>query len=299
MWFVLSLCAVLAWSGSDLFSKLGSRPKDRFSHWKLVMAVGTVMGIHAIIQICTGTEFAFRDIITYLPISALYIVSMIFGYVGLRYIELSISSPVCNSSGAIVVILCFFILKETMGWAQLLAVVLICSGVIGLAIVEKRQSNAAKMLRREKQNVKYTSSILAIIFPIIYCILDALGTFADAYWLDNFIAETQANIAYELTFFAMAIVGFIYVVLIRRQKIVARDEWPKGVAAIFETAGQFAYIFALGANAILAAPLISSYCVFSVLWSRIFLKEKLSRQHYIVISLVLAGIVILGLVEEA
>lgn len=297
MWFILAICAVLAWSGSDLFSKMGSKPNDKYSHWKLVMAVGITMGIHAFIQIFSGVDFSFSDIITYLPVSALYITSMIFGYVGLRYIELSISSPVCNSSGAIVVILCYFVLKETVSLIQLLAVVLICTGVIGLAIVEKRQSDAARMLRREKQDVKYTTSILAIIFPIIYCVLDALGTFADAFWLDNFIAEDQANIAYELTFFAMAIVAFIYVVVVKKQKIFIREEKPKVVAALFETAGQYAYIFAIGANAILAAPVISAYCVFSVLWSRIFLKEKLSRSHYGVIALVLVGIVILGIFE--
>ena len=32
-------------------------------------------------------------IVTYLPVSLLYILSMALGYMGLRYIELSISSP--------------------------------------------------------------------------------------------------------------------------------------------------------------------------------------------------------------
>ena len=39
-WFWLSIVALLCWSGSDLFSKMGSRPDDRYSHWKMVMAVG-------------------------------------------------------------------------------------------------------------------------------------------------------------------------------------------------------------------------------------------------------------------
>ena len=47
-WFILSLIAILFWSGSDLFSKLGSRPDDKYSHWKMVMAVGVVMGAHAL-----------------------------------------------------------------------------------------------------------------------------------------------------------------------------------------------------------------------------------------------------------
>ena len=52
-WFILSLIAILFWSGSDLFSKLGSRPDDKYSHWKMVMAVGVVMGAHAFFLIAT------------------------------------------------------------------------------------------------------------------------------------------------------------------------------------------------------------------------------------------------------
>ena len=62
------------------------------------------------------------------------------------------------------------------------------------------------------------------------------------------------------------------------------------------TAGQFAYIFALAdtAHVAIAAPIISAYCVASVVWSRIFLKEKLSWKHYAMIALVVVGIVLLG-----
>lgn len=47
----------------------------------------------------------------------------------------------------------------------------------------------------------------------------------------------------------------------------------------------------------LSAPIISAYCVASVLWSRIFLKEKLSSKHYIAVAAVVVGIVILGVFD--
>ena len=44
MWFWLALITLLCWSGSDLFSKIGCRdPKDKYSHLKMVTAVGVVM----------------------------------------------------------------------------------------------------------------------------------------------------------------------------------------------------------------------------------------------------------------
>ena len=41
MWFWLSLIALLCWSGSDLFSKIGCQSEtDKYSHLKMVTAVG-------------------------------------------------------------------------------------------------------------------------------------------------------------------------------------------------------------------------------------------------------------------
>ena len=107
MWFWFAVIALLCWSGSDLFSKIGCQDADdKYSHLKMVMAVGVVMGLHAAYEIFVGgVEISWSVIITYLPVSALYIVSMAVGYLGLRYIELSISSPICNSYGEIVAIL--------------------------------------------------------------------------------------------------------------------------------------------------------------------------------------------------
>ena len=97
-WFWFSLIALLCWSGSDLFSKIGCRdPQDHYSHLKMVTAVGIVMGLHAAFEIFVGgTTITWQVLLTYLPVSALYILSMTVGYIGLRYIELSISSPICH-----------------------------------------------------------------------------------------------------------------------------------------------------------------------------------------------------------
>ena len=295
MWFWLSLIAILFWSGSDLFSKMGSKEEDRFSHWKMIIAVGTVMGMHAVIELCSGAEFGIKDILIYLPVSFLYIFAMLLGYVGLRYVVLSVSTPICNSSGAVAALLCFFILKQAMSGLQLSGVVLVCIGIFLLSVFEKRQEDAARKREGIIPDRKYTHSFIAVFFPIFYCILDGAGTFADALVLDRYIKEESANIAYELTFFMLAVLAFIYVVIIRKQKIRLSQEKPKMLAAVFETAGQFAYIYALGSNAIVAAPLISSYCIFSLVWARIILKEKLTWKQYLVIAIAAVGIVILGM----
>lgn len=301
MWFWLSLIALLCWSGSDVFSKIGCRDaKDKYSHLKMVTAVGTVMGLHAAYEIFIGgTEISVAILLTYLPVSLLYILSMAMGYIGLRYIELSISSPICNSSGALVAVLILITsgIGSANGW-QLLAMALVCIGVIGLGIVEAREDEDLRRARQDSSNYKYAKSWVAIAMPVMYCLLDALGTFADSLVLQK-LNEDSANVAYELTFFIAGLFCFIYAVLIKKSPLLPKMEAPKYLGALCETAGQFAYIYAIGdaEHVMLAAPIISAYCAASVLWSRIFLKEKMSMKHYLAICTVVVGIVILGLFD--
>lgn len=299
-WFWFSIIALLCWSGSDFFSKIGCRDAaDKYSQYKMVTAVGVVMGIHAAIEIFVGgVEISWQVIWTYLPVSLLYIGSMTLGYVGLRYIELSISSPICNASGALVAIIA--IVSGTAGKmaiAQYIAIFLACAGVFGLGFVEANEDDDLRAARQEASNYKYAKSWLALALPIAYCILDAAGTFADDLVLET-LNEDSANVAYELTFLVAGIVSFIYTVIIKKQKLLPKVEGPKYIGAAFETAGQLAYIYALASGeSALAAPIIASYCMASVLWSRLFLKEKLSWKHYTCILVTFAGILIMGIYD--
>ena len=302
MWFTFAIIALLCWSGSGLFSKIGCQDaRDKYSHLKMVMAVGVVMGLHAAYEVFfNGVEISGEIILTYLPVSMLYILSMAIGYLGLRFIELSISSPICNSSGAIVAVLTLITsgISEDLPPVALVAVALVCIGVIALGFVEANEDEELRRARQDASNHHYAKSWIALAIPVIYCLLDALGTFADSLVLEV-LDEDSANVAYELTFLIVGILCAIWVLGVKKQKLVAKQEAPKYTGAIFETAGQFFYIYALAdsEHVAFAAPIISAYCVASVLWSRIFLKEKLSVKHYLSIATVVAGIVILGILD--
>ncbi|MBR4078331.1 MAG: DMT family transporter [Oscillospiraceae bacterium] len=301
MWFWLSLVTLICWSGSDLFSKIGCREADdKYSHLKMVMAVGIVMGLHAMFEVfVNGVEINMSIILTYLPVSLLYIGSMAMGYLGLRYIELSVSSPICNSSGALVAVITLVMFGASdYSPLGLGAVALVCIGAIGLGVVEYMEDDELRLERQKEGNYIYSKSWLALALPVAYCLLDAAGTFADNRVLE-LLDESSANVAYELTFLFAGILSFIYVVLIKKDKLIPKMEAPKYIGAVCETAGQFAYIYAIADTEHLAmsAPIISSYCAASVLWSRIFLKEKLSKKHYLMIVMIVIGIAIMGLLD--
>ena len=321
MFYIFSILALLAWSGSDLFSKMGTREKDKNSHWKVVFAVGLIMGIHFFITLIGGaiidstvgvdalpkvvsslfyTDFKIMDFVYYLPVAGLYILAMVFGYIGLRYIELSISSPICNSSGALAFLLCVIFgvfSTEDITTTTIVGIVMITVGIIALGFVEQREDEEVRQARQERANRKYAKSILAFLLPISYLVIDALGTVGDEFIFSDRspveISDYAANSAFELTFFVLAIFAFIWI------KFVKKDNILKGNKHLYfgglcETIGQVFYMAVMFSDFSGGMVIISAYCAISVLWSRIFLKEKMSWKHYAVIALVIAGIVILG-----
>ena len=321
MFYIFSILALLCWSGSDLFSKMGTREQDKNSHWKVDFAVGLIMGIHFFITLIGGaiidntvgvdalpkvvaslfyTDFKLMDFVYYLPVAGLYILAMVFGYIGLRYIELSISSPICNSSGALAFLLCLIFgifSTEDITVTTIVGIVMITVGIIALGFVEQREDEEVRKARQERANRKYAKSILAFLLPISYLIIDALGTVGDEFIFSDRspveISDYAANSAFELTFFVLAIFAFIWV------KLVKKDNIFKGNKHMFfggfcETVGQIFYMAVMFSDFSVGMVIISAYCAISVLWSRIFLKEKMSWKHYVVIALVIAGIVILG-----
>ena len=73
----------------------------------------------------------------------MYILSMTIGYIGLRYIELSIAAPVQNSAGAVSAILLFIFFPREMSFIDIAGIVVVTIGVIGLAIFEKQAEDRA------------------------------------------------------------------------------------------------------------------------------------------------------------
>ncbi len=324
MWLT-SVLAMLCWSGSDIFSKAGSRQNDPYSHYKVGAAVGLVMGLHALYEIVfAGVPLTFADILAYLPASVFYISSMLVGYLCLRYIELSISSPICNSSGALALVmsLAYFGIKWVdddavdgiyLNGVIVTGVVLIAVGVIALGFVNYFEDDEIREKRQSRANRQYTKSLFALLLPVIYCLLDAAGTFVDTLIADRYteklclagMDEAEAdllcgdvlNTAYECTWAFMAVLFFVYVFLIKREKPSLRYDGRKVLGGVCETAGQVFYMAVVVSAYKIGLVIISSYCALSLLWSRIFLKERLSYKHYLAIALTFIGIVILGVYD--
>ena len=305
-WLFFSIATAILWGAAELFYKKGAQPNEKYSHLKICVWVGVVMGAHAIFTLLTQ-DIGYNpiNIIRYLPVSLFYIISMAFSYFGMRFLEESISDPIENTAGVICVLLFAVFMGDEFSWLTWLSVGVITVGVVGVSYLENHGETT------RKKTYGKTLAIISFCMPFLYALLDAFGTFLDdAFFLIEDVAnsplvditedtiEAVANTSYELTFALFALGLFIFM----KSKKVKFGPVPqhkdKILAAVFETAGQFTYVYALGGVDAVAAPILSSVCVVSLLLSRIFLKEKLNWKTYAFITIVIIGILLLAISEE-
>ena len=316
MWIFL-IVSTLAWGIAEIFYKKGNLEREKYSHLKTTVFVGFFMGVYALIVLFTqGVDLkAFpKNFLYYLPVAFCYILSMMFSYFGVRFIEESIADPIENSSGAFVAILCAIFLHETYNVPAIIGIVLIALGLIAIGFFDKK----GKGTRISKYGKKL--AIFSIAMPFCYMVLDAVGTFLDIFYTNDVettllvsvtedTLEHTANCAYELTFFLVAI-GILIFLKIKKVKFfdlgensqenrgffakILDQKW-KILAAIFETVGQATYLFALSEGEGVAAVILGAGTVIiSLILSRVFLKERLGILQYAFIAIIMSGIILLS-----
>ena len=301
MWLVFTLVTTLLWGLAELFYKKGSHEEAKFDHLRVCVMVGAVMGIHAIYTLMTS-DIAYdpMNLIMYLPVSMCYIISMACSFFGIRFIEESLSDPIENTSGAMCTVLCALILGDEIAPMVWVAIAIIVIGILGVSYAEQDAGRA------RKQRLGKKLAMIAFAMPFCYALIDAIGCVLDIYFLEMETSpligiteeniELVANISYELTFAICGIILLAYM-MYKRIKFDLPKQKDKALSAVCETAGQLTYVYAMSGNGAIAAPIISCVCVVSLLLSRIFLKEKLTKRQYMFITIIIAGILMLAVLE--
>ncbi len=301
MWLFFTLATTLLWGLAELFYKKGSHEERKYDHLRVCIMVGAVMGIHAIFTLMTSDiVYDPRNLIAYLPVSLCYILSMACSFFGIRFIEESLSDPIENTSGAMCTVMCALILGDEIAPLIWVAIAIIVIGILGVS----REEQSAGLERKKRLGSKL--AIIAFAMPFCYAIIDAIGCVLDIYFLEMETSpligiteeniELIANISYELTFAIVGIVLLLFM-MYKRVKFDLPQQKDKALAAVCETAGQLTYVYAMSGNGAIAAPIISCVCVVSLLLSRIFLKEKLTKRQYMFITIIIVGILMLAVLE--
>lgn len=300
MWLIFATITVLLWGTSEtIFKKVSTQ--DKRSVLKLISYNGIVLGICALIFMAiTKTEMNFDIILTYLPISAMYIASMFCTYKAMTLVKVSILSPLQNSSCVITTILCITLLKQEVGVVQIIAIIAIIISMILLSINKEEEILRIESGNKEedKKNAKhaYMLYLKGIAFALGYWFLDGIASYMDDYTLEADLSAEQVIIAFSLIY---CFVGIICTIILKLKdkdyKFEMKKDKLKLIGTLIETLGQYTYIYTYAfGDAALASPYIAAYSIVTVILSKIFLKEKLQKKQYILITIILIGMITLS-----
>ena len=313
-WLLLTLSSIILWGITDILNKKSLDFNDPLSQYKAFVWIGMVMGLAgAIMAICSDTLrdsiMMVKDNLYLIPLCIFYALALFFGLLGAKHLDASIVSPLENIDGAItaIILYLFFFLTgrshvtDSIGIMDIIGTVAITTGVIFLGIQEHKLSK--QEINFEEDKKKHRLGALALIFPIIYNLVDAVSMVAVGITVSEetevAIPDIDFFIFESLGFLVVAICMWLYMLIVKKYKynLFKKEELVRCGAATCETLGTMTYIFAVAGNPILTAPITSSYCLVTVVLARIFLKERLTKKQYLSVVFVIVGIVLLGISE--
>ena len=311
-WLLLTLSSIILWGITDILNKKSLDFNDPLSQYKAFVWIGMVMGFAgAIMAICSDTLrdsiMMVKDNLYLIPLCIFYALALFFGVLGAKHLDASVVSPLENIDGAItaIILYMFFFLTgkshvtDSIGIMDIIGTVAITTGVIFLGIQEHKLSKQEMNLEEDKK--KHRLGALALIFPIIYNLVDAVSMVAVGITVSEetevAIPDIDFFIFESLGFLVVAICMWLYMLIAKKYKYnpFKKKELVRCGAATSETLGTMTYIFAVAGNPILTAPITSSYCLVTVVLARIFLKERLTKKQYLSVAFVIVGIVLLGI----
>ncbi|MBQ2390677.1 MAG: hypothetical protein II306_02815, partial [Clostridia bacterium] len=287
---------------------------DALSQYKTFIWIGIVAALSGAVAAFSSDTLPdsirmLADNLYLIPVTVFYVVAMFFGLLGAKHLDASVVSPLENIDGAItaIILYLFFFLTgrshvtDSIGIMEVIGTVAITMGVIFLGIQEQKLSKQEINLEEDKK--KHRLGALALLFPIAYNLADAVSMVATGITVSG---EAEVEIP-EIDFFFFECFGFLVIsifvwlyMLIAKKHVYNpfnKAELPRIGAATCETMGTLTFVFAVGINPILTAPITSSYCFVTIILARIFLKERLTKKQYLSLALLVGGIALLGVSE--
>ena len=314
IWLMLTLSAIILWGATDILLKKSLDYFDSLSQYKTFICIGLVAALSGVIAaLCSDTLLdsirLLADNLYLIPLCVCYVIAMFFGLLGTKHLDASVVSPLENIDGAMAAIILYFYFLFTgysnvtskIGVMEIIATVSIVVGVVLLGIQEQALSKQEAHLDEGKK--KHRLGALALIFPIVYNLVDAVSMVAMGITVSG---ETEVSIPdmdfffFEcLAFSLIALFVWLYLLFVKKYLYnpFKKTELIRCGAAVGETLGTMTFTFAVAISPILTAPVTSSYCLVTIILARVFLKEKLTKKQYLSLAFLIIGIALLAVSE--
>lgn len=300
MWLIYSIGSIILFAFCEIYEKKGANQDEPYSEVKMLVWFGIFALVVSVFISVTGlreTKIGILGMLTQNPAILLaavfYFLSLLFAFISLTLIPVSIESPITNSSGA----LCFIgavVLYAIMGKYEVLAqevtplkwilVAVMCSTVIVFSVMSHSGTAGNAKTR--------AAAVFGILFAGLSAVCDAGNSVVIYYILADYADSNDYLFASNLLFAAMGAIAWIYV-SVRIGKAYnpfGGNQRDKAIGALLDCAGMVTCVLAVSYNPFFADPIISTYFVFTAVLSRFLLKEKLTVKQWLCIFILVAGL---------
>lgn len=312
MWLICVLACISLWAVTSILYKKGANKEDSLIHYKFSISVGIIFFIIAIVFLIIRDEeiSILESAIHFWPMTLfgiVYAIGNTYTFKGYLYNDASIEAPIENTANGfclIILITVFAIMGnaesiwEILSPFELTGIVCIFLGLTFISIIQHKESKAQGKTRL------FRSGATALIFPIIFSMMDGLETIITGVCLDKTfgyampVDDSVIIIGIEYGFFAL---GFWIYVSVKEKRVFnpfTKSNAPFAGGAVCDNVAIVFYANAMASNAVATDPFLAVYPVITILLSRILLKEKLSIKQYLSLALILLGSVFVVLGEN-
>ena len=311
-WFLFSLACIVLWGISDVLFKAATDYEDPLSHYKSFVWIGIIMAMaggvmSAWSETLSGSIQVVKENLYLIPLTIVYALTLFFGLLGIKYLDISVVTLMENIDGAMaaIILVIYFLLTGTWDAANslnaldIVATVVIVIGVIMLGFQEQKLHREAVEHGPDKKKPRLGA--VALLFPMLYNLADAASLAAIGITVSGESGAYMPNndfFIFECAGFALvSVFVWLYMLLVKKHfyNPFQESEMVRCGAATGETFGTMTFIFAAAQNPVLTPPITSAYCLVTVLLARLFLKERLSKKRYITLGLLAVGILLLSI----
>ncbi|MGN1338898.1 MAG: EamA family transporter [Oscillospiraceae bacterium] len=166
------------------------------------------------------------------------------------------------------------------------------------SIIQHKESKA------QGKTQLFKAGATALIFPIIFSMMDGLETIVSGVCLDQTfgyampVDDSVIIIGIEYGIFAL---GFWIYVSVKEKHVFnpfTKSNAPFAGGALCDNVAIVFYANAMSSNAVATDPILAVYPAITILLSRMILKEKLPVKQYLSLGLMLVGSILIVLGEN-
>ncbi|MDO4219223.1 MAG: hypothetical protein Q4C78_04460 [Synergistaceae bacterium] len=318
MWIVFAFISIIFYALGEVFQKKGSDFEGEHSELKILIWFGICSGIVSLAINLLGLKSSITALQmlkihpAILLSSTFYYVSLLLCFFAFKLVPVSIASPVTCMDGVFtfigIIVLYLIIgkssiLYESITSLKLVLVILISIGVYASTLIQTRKEDTEENKKLAKgmfllNNGRF--AIIGVILTLLSAVLDAFSSLTDIYFLGEVPVSWDYIYIHGMMLFGFSVILYVLLWILEKKpyKIFAKMELPKVMGAGFDSLGTIFYMIAVAGNQIYTNVIISSFCVFTVLLSRIILKEKIEKSQAVWIGLTVSCIILFTAANE-